>query len=464
MINSPGALFIGALKSEDKQFVKTVLIEARKKGYEHFVEPCAGALAMSVLAREAGYKTEQITASDVSYFSGIVGRYIKGEGIEEMEIEAEGFTQEEMQDHATALFAQLYLKLIKSSGKEYFMQLFQDLRYRREIHIANIRKQLDDVKNRCGPIGYKDLDMWLQFEEAYDDPKAIVVACPPTYNAGYEKFFDTGGKLKWKEPPYGIFDPETGTATLHEMMSDAKCLLLCYEECETGFSAGQAVYGRDAGRPGMAMYITSNRPDEVTELAKGKAIARKNGAKMEPLKMPILPHDYEITEQSVVEVKLIKNENATYYRRLWTHNFIGGAGGCCCAMIIDNHVAGVFGYDKIGMSLGGSTDLTYSFGIGVPHKARVNRLMQRLAMEKRVVYQFLTDVDKLLITGIKTAMITKYPESKEMRGVMKLVSKTKDPKIGYKLVYAGGLTDNGFDSILKEWVKGEEKWKQSRSK
>ena len=33
---------------------------------------------------------------------------------------------------------------------------------------------------------------------------------PPTYAAGFEKWYDTGGRMTWKEPEYGIFDPKTG--------------------------------------------------------------------------------------------------------------------------------------------------------------------------------------------------------------------------------------------------------------
>lgn len=73
MMGATGALFVGALSTSDKEFLKTLLVNARAKGYNRFVEPCAGALAMSFLAAESGFEPASIEASDVSYFSGVMG-------------------------------------------------------------------------------------------------------------------------------------------------------------------------------------------------------------------------------------------------------------------------------------------------------------------------------------------------------------------------------------------------------
>ena len=103
---NPGALFMGTLVSQEQKFLKPLLENARKAGYTRVVEPCAGAFAMSHLAVQAGFKGEQIEASDVAMFTSIMGYAIMGKTLEDLEIKAEGFTDEEMKDPATALFAQ----------------------------------------------------------------------------------------------------------------------------------------------------------------------------------------------------------------------------------------------------------------------------------------------------------------------------------------------------------------------
>jgi len=62
--------------------------------------------------------------------------------------------------------------------------------------------------------------MWEHLKEVLDDPHALVIANPPTYFSGYEKFYDTQGKMTWKEPPYELFDPETG----HQQFYDRRWL------------------------------------------------------------------------------------------------------------------------------------------------------------------------------------------------------------------------------------------------
>lgn len=458
-----GGLFIGALKTSDKAFLKTLLVNARKAGYERFIEPCAGALAMSFLAAESGFDPKKIEASDVSYFSGAFGRAVCEKPLDDMEIVAHGFTEEELKDPATALYAQLYLRTVAKAGNEYFLEVLKDLKLRRSEHIAGIQKQIDYVKAKCKGMSYRDLDMMVHLEEVLDDPTAVVVLCPPTYTAGYEKFFDTQGRLHWHEPSYGIFDAEDGLYDLHDRIADAKALCIVYEERPTGGYVGEPVYGRDAGRAGMCMYLTSNRPEEAKRLAEGKDIERNGGSKMTPLKNPILPSEYEVTEKSVVSVVPIKAENANYYRRLWTHNFVGGSSGSASAMIIDGYVAGIFGYDKFVMSLGNGSDLLFKFGMTAPSKQRLNRLMYMLAVNKDMVYRFLTDIEKESIKGVMTVMITKYPESKEMRGLMKMVSKAPEGRTGFKLKYRCDLQDRTEGETLREWVLKESRWQKQRA-
>ena len=42
-------------------------------------------------------------------------------------------------------------------------------------------------------------------DEVLDDPHALIIANPPTYVAGFEKYYDTNGNMTWKEPEYSIF-------------------------------------------------------------------------------------------------------------------------------------------------------------------------------------------------------------------------------------------------------------------
>ena len=322
---NPGAFFLGTLVPSEQKFLKTLIESSIKNGYTKFLEPCAGAFAMSHLAVQSGFKPNQIEASDVSMFTSIMGYAITGQPLEELCLHAKDFSDEELLDPATALYAWKYLSMAKNAGKDYFYNYLIDMEQRREEHIKGLREQLDRAKSVLGGMSYRALDMWKHIDEVLDDPHALIIANPPTYVAGFEKYYDTNGNMTWQEPDYGIFDPETGLIEFMDRVKDAKCLVMCYEENIPGATAGAPIFARYGVRNGVNVYLTSNRPDEAEFLAKGKKIARPNEQDLIPLDCKMLPIDYEISESSKIQVCQVERKSAQYYRKLWTHGFTGAA-------------------------------------------------------------------------------------------------------------------------------------------
>ena len=154
--------------------------------------------------------------------------------MEPLEIHAQGFDDKELLDPATALYAQLYLRTSKSAGNEYYHNILEDLRLRKKEHIADIERQISVIRNLLHGMSYRPLDMWAHLKEVLDDPHALVIANPPTYFSGYEKFYDTQGKMTWKEPEYQLFNPETGHKQFYDLCMDAKALVICYQEKRPG--------------------------------------------------------------------------------------------------------------------------------------------------------------------------------------------------------------------------------------
>lgn len=467
---NPGAFFLGTLVPAEQKFLKPLIENARKNGYTKFVEPCAGAFAMSHLAVQSGFKPSEIEASDVSMFTSIMGYAIMNKSMEELEIRAEGFTEEELADPATALYAWKVLSTTRNAGKEYFYNMLLDLQYRREEHIKTINEQLERARTLLGGMNYRPLDMWKHMDEILDDEHCLVIANPPTYTAGFEKWYDTGGKMTWKEPEYGIFDPNTGLKQFMDLCKDAKCLVMCYEENEPYKTAGEPVFARYGVRNGINVYLTTNRPEEATRLAEGKKITRPNESKLEKLQCSMLPRDYVITEESKVELCQIERAEAQYYRQLWTHNFVGSSAPINIAVLVDGKIAGVFGVDKAALTMGAfgtqvSDALFLMYGMTVPHKTyRLGRLLTMLAQNKDFVYKICTDLEKEKVRSLKTVQMTKYPEAKEMRGIMKLTKKIPDKKMGFRLTYESELKDRTNRETLSEWLRREEKWRKERAK
>lgn len=264
----PGAMFLGCLNGVEQKFLVELIKTARESGYNRFVEPCAGTFAMANLAIQSGFKPEEIETSDVNMMTSVMGYAITGQPLEPLEIHAQGFSDEELLDPATALYAQMYLRTSKNAGNEYYHNILRDLRERRSEHIESIRSQLEYAKGKLGGMSYRPLDMWEHLKEVLDDPHALIIANPPTYFSGYEKFYDTQGKMTWKEPPYELFDPETGHKKLYDMCMNSKALVLCYQEKKAGEAVGYTIFARAGTRADLNSYITTNREEEATALAK----------------------------------------------------------------------------------------------------------------------------------------------------------------------------------------------------
>jgi hypothetical protein len=416
---------------------------------------------MSNLAVQSGFKPEQIETSDVAMMPTVLGYAITDQLLEPLEIHAQGFSDEELLDPATALYAQLYLRTSKSAGNDYYHNLLVDLRQRREAHIASINQQIEVTKNLLHGMSYRPLDMWVHLQEVLDDPHAIVIANPPTYFSGYEKYYDTQGKMTWKEPEYKLFDPETGHTEFYDMCMDAKALVLCYQEKRVGEAVGYTIYARSGTRADLNAYITTNREEEASMLANGKKIKRPSESKLEPLPCSMLPRDYEITEKSKVQVLPIKAAEAQYYRVLWTHNFVGSSATWNRALLIDGYVAGVFGISKMA-----ADSVFVWYVMKVPHeKYRLGRLCYMLAQNKEFVDTLLDNIDQEKVTKMRTAMLTRYPENKEVRGIMKLVNRQEDKQNGYKLTYEAELKEGRTEQeTLSEWLRRENEWQKNRAK
>lgn len=468
---NPGNFFLGTLVPAEQKFLKTLTANALKNGYKKFVEPCAGAFAMSHLAVQSGFKSSQIESSDVSMFTTIMGYAITNQPLSELCLHATGFSDEELLNPATALYAWKYLNIVKNAGKDYFYNYLIDMEQRRNEHIKSINEQLERARKILSGMNYRALDMWKHIDEVFDDPHALIIANPPTYLAGFEKYYDTQGKMTWKEPEYSMFDPKTGLIEFMNKVKDAKCLVMCYEENSPGGTAGIPVFSRYGVRKGINVYLTSNRPDEAEFLARGKKISRPNEQKLIPLSCEMLSRDYEIIETSKVQVLKIESKSAQYYRKLWTHNFIGAQAQQNFGVLIDGKIAGVFGISKESLHLGVHGNghpldsIFLMYGMTISHKNyRLNRLLTMLAQNKKFIAEACTDLEFEKAKSLRTVQMTKYPEAKEMRGIMKLERREKDNRHGYKLTYKSELKDRTEQETLIEWLRRENKWKAERAK
>lgn len=472
----PWVVFLGSLWAPERAYLRTVL-SALPERYQRLVEPAADSFAVSLVARDLGWAPERCECSDVSLYSAVVGGAICGRDMAELGVcvDGEPVTFEGSPTHqaAEALALQVRLRIAARIAKkptDYMASIADDLEARHSDHVAELEKRIGLLVSRLGGFSYESRDLVEHTIEAAARPDTIVVSASPTYKAGYEKFFDTGGRLSWDEPTYGIFDPADGTAVLLDAVADAPGLVLCIQECEPRKSAAPPVYARQAG-PGDAIYWLSNRPEEVLALTGGVRVAPRNPPALEPTERPPLPPEHEITASSVIAVEPIPAMAAAYLKELWAHRIIPKPAGRNFAVIVDGYIAGIGGLDVMldllrDASKAWPGHVLHTYGFAPFHPQRLTRLISMLALQRGTLERMATPTTALWYAGatdVLTVIMGPHPESKAMRGIMRLVERRPEGD-GWRLFYTAPVGTLSAEEVLAEWLRKETNWQRQRAR
>jgi hypothetical protein len=430
---------------------------------------------MPMVAQAAGWTARQMECSDTSLYSAVVGGLMAGNDPAGLDVRLEGepveLPDEPVEAAAHLLWAQLLARTQARPEVDYWKTLVEDLIDNRQHHVDSIVNRLNGMLERLSGLNYQPLDMWDHMERVVDDPHTIVNCNPPTYFKGFERFFDTKGRLTWREPSYQPFDPATGVDRLVAMFDGKPALMLCLQQKPPGEACHpRPVFARDLSL-GQYVYLISNRPDEVFVITGGPKVARRNALDITPGDLPVLPNDHDIGPDSVLIVKPIKAQVADYYRGLWMHRLIADPGGMNVLVIVDGHAAGVIGYSQDSMARPYRSDSRWAghiilrFAFGAPHRTlRLTRLATMTALQKRTVEAVTTPSSSLFVQasqGLVTVEYTRHPESKGLRGLMQLADRTKHPD-GYRLIYSADWQHGDYGQVVAEFLHREARWRHER--
>jgi hypothetical protein len=376
---------------------------------------------------------------------------------------------------AWLLWEQLRARLLTRPDVEYWRQMVADVEDRASQHRAAIGKKLAELRAKLGGLRFEPMDMWQHIDRVADDPHTVVSINPPTYTGGFERFFDTKGRLTWAGPAYEVFDPEPGIPRLVEMMEGRAALLLCQQQREPGQAAHPVpVFGRHLSL-GQYVYLCSNRPAEVFQITGGPRVASRKLSEFTPAEAPPLPHDHEVTTASRIVVLPVRPAVTDYYRHLWMHRISTGTHGPGSLLItVDGFAAGVIGYSTDTMSFSyhdkWASFILLRYAIGAPHATlRTARLATMVALEAAAARAAMTGQAGLYVaasTGLVTVEMTRRHEAKGLRGLMKLTERRTDPDVKgqFRLIYTAPWRRSGsFTETLAEFLAKEERWLKTRS-
>ena len=236
---SPTILFLGNLGAPERDWTRAILAQLWASGrYERYVEPGVGAFALAVVARSAGIPAAAMDLSDVGLYSAVCGALYSGTPMRDLGVAVDGLELElpsDPMDAATlVLWTQLLLRMEARPEVAYFRDLVTDLRQREAEHRTSMAAKLGEQAKLLQGIRFGSADIFDHIERVADDDRTIIVADPPSYRAGFERFYRTGGRLTWAEPDYTVWDPATHFEELIEPVAKRPAMLLLYQEAAAG--------------------------------------------------------------------------------------------------------------------------------------------------------------------------------------------------------------------------------------
>jgi hypothetical protein len=463
-------------------FANELLRRLRGRGFTSYAEPCAGGFALARVAVAAGYPPDSIETSDVGLFGSVLGSLFSDRPLAQLDLKLDGepleLPDEPVQAAAVILLTQLELRLAKRPDVRYWNELRADLETRRDQHRMAIAQKLNGMLGELHGIAYEPLSLIEHLDRVADDAFMVANVNPPSYMGAYERFFDTGDRLTWAEPPYDVFDPATDFEKLYERYRDAKMLLLVQLQREAGKCPWpRPFYARPQGYEGASgnTYYVANRPDDVLSVIGGQPLARPRVYdQARPLAVPMFGYQDELAEKPEIDVVPVSAPQARYYKQLWMHRGIGWADGSAnFAVLVDGKIAGVGGYsaDTVLNSYAESSldTILLRFATGAPHiEHRLTRFVAKLALQRSTIETALFQspsgpIALACANRVITAEFTRHPEQKNQRGLMKL--RRRERKEGrYHLIYEAPIEELTPVEVLAFWRRKEKQWRQSRKK
>lgn len=347
---SPSILFLNTFDQPERDYMSVMFRELRGR-YTRLTELCCGAFVMPSVAVENGWSPSQLQTSDVSLYSAIVGTLLSGGDLDALDIRLDGepvraTEADEVGRAAELLYVQLLTRMEVKPQVPYWNEVVRDLRERRSGHIDAIKHTLVKLDERLHGLKFQPKDLWAHMAEVWDDPQMVVNVNAPTYRLGFERFFDTKGRLTWSEPTYEPFNPDGGCQRIMELFADKKALLFSLQQADAGHSAPGAVFCRFLA-PGEYVYLCTNRPEEALALTGGRPVViPKAPQPYAKLSAPIVPEDHEFGPSDEVQVMAVKGTAALYYRDVWMHKIDFKQASNVVAVAVGGYLIGMFGYDS----------------------------------------------------------------------------------------------------------------------
>jgi hypothetical protein len=459
------AVFLGVTAADSRVFVREFLKE-RLASHPVVHLPAVGHFLLAKAALQAGYKPENIWTSDISLYTGSLGKLIDptaeipqysmsnelADGYLEMLFQDDRKNSPEM-TYAWLLYC---MKIIQMEPIAYMADFIEDMRVNRKKHIDRVLEHLQTNLETLAGIHYRHAD--LREDVPGDWPEDhIVVVNPPIVSNGYTKMYDFGDQITY-DPQVEEFSWKKEYDDLYRRSRESAAPFLWsrYFTAE-GYPPEEIVYASER-RADKVDYWLYTKPQELAGNQRIKSFTRKA---LRPAKAPLWGLDDVITPDSVVQFVDAPDEVVLYYRDLFAHRLGASGGERNFLMMVDGKVFGsvLLMASDVGRLAGDQLGLTSGFTVPSNVYRRTNRLLNWCitAQQFEDVFRGTTGKNRYYeLRGVKTTVFSKYRKTKANNGIWTVRDRERQPNGTYKIHYEADFRKGGtFKDAVKRFLAEE---------
>jgi len=466
-LNAIGPIFQGVTPPGARKALKKYL-EKHYTEFDTFMVPCVGLFALPEAMVEAGVKPEKLVCSDITLFSSALGYALDpSKDVVDLKFKSlsdeitnliEGLPNETQAEKAATIFvAQKYTQL-NSKSEFVAWQRKQLVADRAKVH-EEYRAGVDHLYEKLGGLRYEIRDAHPHVHEYVEDSKCFIWYNPPAYKGGYTKMYDPQGKYEWAEPTIPEIVMEDVSAFVDTLYGRGACINIYSEEwyplsileSEDWYK----LYVEPYGKTKRWIYVLTNREPDMNFTTRGIPVKKTIA------KPPKVYDDHEITMDTKISMVQTSSDVALYFYDLFVRELGMVKASGYYLFCLDGQVVGTCGFDIRDLMIRRTGVVYETFGLTMTslRYQRVNRLLMRYITGQEFINQFtmenLPDGVFLPPIGIlQTTCLSKYPEVKTNRGILKLIKreKFKGTSGKFHLIYRAKIHQMTQEEILKEWI------------
>lgn len=447
-------MFLGVVHANARKILASYV--PHLPGHVHVV--CSGNFSIETTLRANGY-TGTLTGCDVSLYTCSLGAYLAGGDIP-LGLNLDEFPEfeplvpflEDQEGRAAAVAVVLDSLQFYPRRNQYQCRMFGAYEKRFAALCEQTRERLRKKRDEVRLDSFHAQDGWERVGEIPATDEHAVMTFPPTYEAGYEKLYESLHRaFIWQQPQYEILT--SGEQFAERIVSRPGPWVI---GAELPTPELEAIVGRPIAQSprgsGVNVYLYSN-----IESIKPKLLRREINVQ-EPTWARLTDAD-EITPESKLTIHRITSPEANYIRQVYVS--VGQASAqYSYAVAVDGKLVGMLlfqDFAKGSFTIEGQprqfecmymmADLAISSG----RYSRLSKLVllaatsaeMRQDLERRTIKEVLYNV---------TTAFSRKPSSMKYRGIFKPLSRKEEGGV-YHINYYARMGDHTLQEAMESWCK-----------